>query len=204
MALMTDTRIAPVRCRALVFAGAALLGLALSGCAAAVGGGAAAGVAAYQERGLEGKARDLKIEIGIAEAWLRADHTYSTRMSIEVYEGRVLLTGAVDDAQVQADAVRLAWTVNGVKEVLNEIQLTASGDLIDYARDAWITATLKSKLTLDEKIFAINYSIETVNRTIYLIGIAQERAEMDRVLAHARAISYVRKVVNHVRVKSPA
>ena len=194
-------RRAPPRNRGGLAVAFVLAGLALAGCVAAVGGGAAVGVAAYQERGLEGKARDLKIEIGIAEAWLNKDHTYSIKMSIEVYEGRVLLTGAVADADVRADAVRLAWTVNGVEEVLNEIQVRRPGDIIEYSRDAWITATLKSKLTVDEEVFAINYAIETVNRVIYLIGIAQGRKEMDRVLAHARNVAYARKVVNHVRVK---
>ena len=51
---------------------------------------------------------------------------------------------------------------------------------------------------------AINYSVETVNGTIYLIGIAQNQEELDRVIAHARTIEYVRKVVDHVRVKKPS
>ncbi len=186
------------------FRPAALLALALTlaGCAVAAGAGAATGVAAYQERGLEGKARDLKIELNIAEAWLRKDHTYATKMSIEVYEGRVLLTGVVDDANIRADAVRLAWTAQGVKQVLNEIQVAKGGDIIDYARDAWITTSLKSKLTFDENVYAVNYAIETVNGIIYLIGIAQDDKEMNRVLGHARNIDYVRKVINHVRVKA--
>ena len=176
------------------------LAIAVSGCGAVAGAGV--GVAAVQERGLEGKARDLKIEVLVAEAWLRTDHTYSVRMSIEVYEGRVLLTGVVDDEKVRADAVRLVWTIDGVKEVLNEIQVHAGGDVIDYARDSWITASLKSTLTFDENVLAINYAIETVNGVIYLIGIAQDRKEMDRVIGHARSIGYVRKIVNYVRVKT--
>jgi osmotically-inducible protein OsmY len=183
---------------------AVLFGLvfALSGCGVVVGAGAGVGVAASQERGLEGKARDLKIEVQIAEAWLRTDHTYSVRMSIEVYEARVLLTGVVDDEKVRADAVRLAWTIDGVKEVLNEIQVHGGGDIVDFARDAWITASLKSTLTFDENVLAINYAIETVNGIIYLIGIAQDQKEMSRVLGHARSIKYVRKIVNHVRIKT--
>ena len=100
------------------------------------------------------------------------------------------------------DAVRLVWTIDGVKEVLNEIQVHAGGDVIDYARDSWITASLKSTLTFDENVLAINYAIETVNGVIYLIGIAQDRKEMDRVIGHARSIGYVRKIVNYVRVKT--
>ena len=189
---------------ALVLILASALPGALSGCGAVIGAGAATGVAAYQERGLEGKARDLKIELAVFEAWLHKDHTYSTKMSIEVYERRVLLTGVVEDPAVLAEAVRLVWTVQGVKEVLNEVQVTKGGDIVDYVRDAWITANLKTKLTFDENILAINYAIETVNAVVYVIGIAQDGKELDRVLAHARTIDYVRKVINHVRIKDKA
>ena len=105
---------------------------------------------------------------------------------------------------MQADAVRLAWKVIGVKEVINEIQVTSDSGVIDLARDSWITTQLKSKLTLDNKVLAINYVIETVNGIVYLIGIAQNQGELDRVIAHSRTISYVRQVISHVRVKGAA
>ena len=69
------------------------------------------------------------------------------------------------------------------------------------ARDTWITTQLKSKLTFDQDVLAINYAIETVNGVVYLIGIAQNQAELERVVGHARDIEYVRNVITHVRVK---
>ena len=174
----------------------------LSGCAGTVvGAGAAAGVAAYQERGFEGAAQDLKVQTAITETWFDHDHTFVVRLGLDVYEGRALLTGAVDDAKVRADAVRLAWKAPGVKEVLNEIQVTDESGPLVMARDSWITTQLASRITCDEKILAINYNIETVTGVVYLIGIAQNQAELDRVTAHARTIPYVRKVISHVRVK---
>jgi osmotically-inducible protein OsmY len=182
-----------------------VMGSLLGGCASAVvGAGAAVGVAAYQERGVAGAAKDQKIGFEIREKWLRHDHRFPLIMSIEVYEGRVLLTGVVDDPNIRADAVRLTWTANGVKEVINEIQIADGAGIVDMARDSWVTAKLKGILTFDEAIMAINYSVETVNGTVYLIGIAQNQAEVDRVVAHARAIEYVRKVISHVRVKNPS
>ena len=71
------------------------------------------------------------------------------------------------------------------------------------ANDTWITTKLTSKITVDENIFSINYSIETVGGVIYLIGIAQDQAELDRVINHARSIESVQRVVSHVRVKAP-
>ena len=174
----------------------------LPGCASAVVGGAAAtGVAVYQERGLEGVAKDLKIQAAIMDLWFKHDHTLVAKLGIEVYESRVLLTGAIADEKIRADAVRLAWTAAGVKEVINEIQLTEAGGMANLARDSWITSQLKSKITFDKDVLAINYSIETVNGIVYLIGIAQDQTELDRVIAHTRTIEYVRKIVSHVRVK---
>ncbi len=184
---------------------AGVLGFALSGCVGAViGGGAAVGVAAYQERGVEGVSRDLRMDAQITEAYLRHNHEMLTHIGITVFEGRVLATGQVDDAQMQADAVRLAWTVPGVTEVLNEIQVSPSGSALDTARDAWISAQLKAKLTFDKDVLAINYTVETVGGVVYVIGIAQNRAELARVIGHARSIDYVERVVNHVRVKGEA
>ena len=174
----------------------------LGGCVgAAVGAGAGVGVAAYDERGIDGVAKDVKIQARITEHWLRHDHTFAIKIGLDVYEGRALLTGAVEDPQVRADAVRLAWKATGVKEVINEIQVSPGGGLTGLARDSWITTQLKSKLTFDEAILAINYAVETVGGIVYLIGIAQDQGELDRVVAHARTIAYVRKVVSHVRVK---
>jgi len=173
----------------------------LVGCGAAVGVGAATGVAAAEERGVEGAAHDLKLEARIIEKWIKFDHTLPISIGIEVYEGRAMLTGAVKNPDFRAAAVRLAWSVPGVKDVINEIQVTETNGVIDLARDTWITAQLKSQLTFDENIMAINYAIETVNGVVYLIGIGQSQEELDRVIAYARNISYVRKIISHVRIK---
>lgn len=179
--------------------------LAVQGCAGVVVGGAAAtGVAAYQERGISGVARDTQIEAGIVNKWFEFDHTLPTRVSAEVYEGRAMITGAVTDAKTAADAIRLAWTVDGVADIINEVQEVADTSVIDTARDTWISTRLRTAITLDSDIYAINYSIETVNGIVYLIGIAQSQAELNRIIAYTNGMEYVRKVVSHVRVITPA
>lgn len=183
---------------------AALVVLAvwLGGCAGAViGAGATVGVAAYQERGIAGAAKDQKVALRIRELWFNFDHVLLAKLGVEVYEGRALLTGMVDAPEMRADAVRLAWKAEGVVDVLNEIQVSGQGGLVNLAKDSWITAQMEYKLTLDEEIMAINYVIETVNGTVYLIGIGQNRAEVDRVIDHARNIENVRNIVDHVRIK---
>ncbi len=179
----------------------AVLALSLSGCAGAlIGAGATAGVAAYSERGIKGAARDTGTAAKVRTAMVQADDKLFIDVGIEVYEGRVLLTGRVKSEERRAEAVRLAWSVESVKDVINEIRVSES-PLIDIANDSWITGQLTSKMTFDADILAINYSIETVGGIIYLIGIAQSQAELDRVINHARSIKYVKQVVSHVRIK---
>ena len=131
---------------------------------------------------------------------VNAGETYIINVGIEVYEGRVLLTGYLPSEVMRAEANRLTWKIPGVKDVFNEI-LIGKTNIKNLTLDSWITAQLTSKITLDKKILAINYSNESVGGTVYLIGLAQNQIELDRVVAHARNIKYVRKVINYVRVK---
>jgi len=175
----------------------------LTGCVGMIIGGAAtAGVAAYQERGIKGFAADTETATKVRTKILEADNQLFNDVGVEVYEGRVLLTGRVPSEEKRAEAVRISWSVVDVKDVINEVAVSEN-PFSDLANDTWITTPLKSKMTFDKDILAINYSIETVGAVIYLIGIAQDKAELQRVLNHARSIDYVKRVVNHVRIKDP-
>lgn len=176
---------------------------ALQGCAAAaVGAGATAGVAIAQERSVGAAVDDATIALNVNSALLQKSESLFTKVGVEVVEGRVLLTGAVLTPEDRVEAGRLAWTVRGVKEVLNEIEVSNKNTIVDYAKDAWITAQLRTKLIGDRLVSDINYSIETVNGVIYLMGVAQNEAELQRVTNHARNISGVNRVVSHVRLKT--
>ncbi len=121
-------------------------------------------------------------------------------LDVTVTDGRVFLTGRARTADQRVDAVRLAWQPDGVQEVVNEIQIDDASGLTDAATDTLITTRLRSRLLLDLDIKSGNYSIETVNQTVYVMGRARSQAELDRVLAHAREVPRVRRVVNHVRL----
>ncbi len=184
-------------CACLVFALAACTAPAMI-----VGAGATGAVAASEERGLEAAITDSRISTEINYYWLEHDRELLASLSTAVYEGRVMLTGvAVSEAKRDA-AVRLAWKPDGVAEVINEIIVDAKGASGTFARDTWISAKLRSKLLFDGEIQGINYSIDTVRGTVYLLGVAQNREEMERVLNHARNLSYVLQVVNHVILKT--
>ncbi len=188
-----------------IFSFALLLaaGLTLGACAPVViGAGVTAGVAASQERGIEVAAADTNIRFQINKLWLEESTALYAKISLQVQEGRVLLTGRVTRPETRVTAVRLAWQVAGVSEVINEIELGDKSSLLDVARDEWIVAQLRARMLGDAAIASINYSIETVNGSVYLIGIAQDQAEVDRVLAYARNIRYVRRVLNYMRLKT--
>jgi osmotically-inducible protein OsmY len=182
----------------------AAMGGVLSGCAATVVGvGASAGVAAAEERGLDGAVDDLKIRTEINHLWFQKDVDMYRQVTLNISEGRVMLTGMVATDQARADAVRLAWQATGVKEVLNEIQVVAAGESgWDQANDLWIQNKLKARLLTDSDVKNINYIVDVTDSVVYLLGIAQSSAELDRVIAHARDVSGVRRVISHVRLKT--
>lgn len=164
------------------------------------GAAAAGGTAAAQERTVSDAVSDQAIRISINDLWLRESLEMYNRLSLTVTEGRVLVTGQVPTPEERVTAIRLVWQVDGVKEVINEVQVADSGGITGYARDAWISTQLRSRLAFDGSVSALNYSIDTVGGTIYIMGIAQNQAELDRVIAHARNIPYVQRVVPYVRM----
>jgi osmotically-inducible protein OsmY len=186
----------------LAIAAVALAVPVLQGCVSTVvGAGATAGTAAMEERGISGAVDDTAIRLRVNALLSKKDERLWRTVGLQVHSGRVLLTGALDTPEMRAEAVKLAWKADGVKEVINEIEVAESGGLTGYGRDTWISARLKSALLFDKQVSSINYSIRTVRGSVYLIGIAQNRAELDRVINHARSLDYVRKVVNHVKIK---
>lgn len=176
--------------------------LLLNGCVSlAIGAGAAGVTAAQQERGFVGTVEDTVIRAKINERWISHNEDMFLAVGLQVNEGRVLLTGKVDQPQARLDAVRLSWQVGGVREVINEIQIAKEGEGGTFARDTWISTQLKTKILFDKDVSSINYSIETVAGVIYLMGIAQDKPELDRVTNHARNLSYVKGVVSYVQLK---
>jgi osmotically-inducible protein OsmY len=166
----------------------------------AISAGATVGLAAVQERGLVGTARDTFLSAAIQEKWFATNFDMFAKLSCTVTERKALLTGKVQDPEMRVEAIRLAWQVDGLTEVINEIEVTDQSSLLDSARDYWITAQLRTRMTFDRGVKSVNYSIDTVNGTVFLMGIAQNQEELDRVTNHARNLAYVRRVVSYVRV----
>ena len=174
----------------------------LSGCAGVIIGGlATTGVAVAQERSVGKAVDDASIRFKIKDKLLDMSGNLFQNVAVESVEGRVLLTGVVATPENRLEVARIAWQINGVREVFNELQVTDRGAVDNYLSDARIATQLRFKLMRDGKIASINYTIEAINKIVYLIGIAQSQQELERVTGHARTISGVSQVVSYVILK---
>ncbi len=185
---------------------ALFLALAVSGCtplglATGAGAGVTVGTAAAQERGMGGTARDAQIRVEITNMWFRQNIDLMKGLNLQIYEGRVLISGVVQDMKLQEDAVRLAWQPPAVRDVINEIEVREGGGVSEYASDKWIATQLRTKLLFAKDVFSLNYSVESVGGTVFLLGLAQDQKELDLVQQVARTTPRVKKVVSHVLIK---
>lgn len=177
--------------------------LLMSGCGAlglATGAGAVVGMTATKEGGLKGGVNDLNIKAQINDLWFKKNTEMFRKLSITVDQGRVLLTGVVQNPEDRVEAVRLAWQPKGVKQVINEIRVGESGGVKSFAQDEWIGAQLRTKLIANQGVQSANYNIEVVQGSIYLMGVAQNQYELDRVIRISQGIKGVKEVVSYVKL----
>lgn len=180
-----------------------ILPLMLGGCTGVgllTGAAAVTGISAAQEGGLSRAVSDTKIKVSISEAWFQYDVDAFRKLSTTVNQGRVLITGVVQNPEHRVEAVRLAWRVKGVKQVINEIRVANSEGVTGFVKDSWISSRLRGSIMLDRGVQSINYSIETVQGVVYLMGVAQNQAELNLVIEKARTISGVKQVVSYVKL----
>jgi osmotically-inducible protein OsmY len=185
------------------------LPLALGGCAGAlvVGGLAAAGGAGYaagQERGVTGAVDDFTLKNDVEKALIMADPQLQAGVNTTVYEGRVLLTGRVASQAQRAAAEQAAGRTHDVRAVYDELEVASPGGMWDDAKDAWITARVRSEMVLDTDVRSVNYDIDTADGSVYLIGSARSQDELDRATRIARYVPGVQRVVSYVEVRSGA
>ena len=112
--------------------------------------------------------------------------------------GSVLLTGRVETIEQKVMATKLAWEIKGVREVVNEVQVTQDNSLRDKAKDLAASAQLRAALIGDQNTSSLNFSIDVVNGIVYLSGVASDEMEKERVIAHAQELRFAKKVVNYI------
>lgn len=185
------------------------LPVALGGCVGAlvVGGLGAAGgggYAAAQERGVTGAVDDFAIKNDIAKALIQADPRLQAGVTTTVYGGRVLLTGRVASPELKAAAAQIAGRTHDVRALYDELEVAPAESPWDDAKDAWITTRVRSELVLDPDVRSVNYTIDTADGSVYLIGSARSQGELDRATRIARYVPGVKRVVSYVEIRGGA
>ncbi len=177
--------------------------LALSACAPAiVGVGTAAVAASSTEKGFSTSVADGVIKTKLADKFLRTDVELVEKVSIAVNEGAVLLTGTISTQEKKINATRLAWEIKGVREVVNEVNVTDSASLKTRAKDFAAAAQLRLKIIGDGEVSSLNFSIDVVDGVVYLSGVASSEEERARIIELAQELPFAKKVVDYIILSS--
>lgn len=177
--------------------------LALSACAPAiVGVGTAAVAASSTEKGFSTSVADGVIKTKLSDKFLRTDVELVEKVSIAVNEGAVLLTGTISTQEKKINATRLAWEIKGVREVVNEVNVTDSASLKTRAKDFAAAAQLRLKIIGDGEVSSLNFSIDVVDGVVYLSGVAASEEERARIIELAQELPFAKKVVDYIILSS--
>ena len=123
-----------------------------------------------------------------------SDKKYFLSIQSEVLDGRIFLSGKVDDAEEKIKITKMAWETKGVRSVKNAITIKGQSNFKNTAKDILITSQLRTALILNKKTKARNYTLETINQNIYIFGIAMDRDEKQQVINEARKIYDVKEI----------
>ena len=164
-------------------------------------GGGSAMVVAEGERSLGTVIDDATIKVNIAAKFLNAENNLFVNINTSVLEGRILLTGLVNTQEIRIDAVRLVWEVEGVREVINEIEIGNRETLKDYASDLWINTQARAIAAKTVGIKSITFNFETIQGKIYVAGISTRPDLLDNMVSALKNIKGVNEIVNYVIIK---
>ncbi len=124
-----------------------------------------------------------------------SEKKYFLNIQVEVLDGRIFLSGKVDKPEEKIKITKLAWETKGVREVKNAVTIKGNSNFKQTAKDILITSQLRTALIFNKKTKARNYTLETINKKIYIFGIAMDTEEKEEVLLEAEKIYDVEKVI---------
>ena len=124
-----------------------------------------------------------------------SDKKYFLSVKSEVLDGQIFLSGKVDEPEEKIKITKMAWETNGVRSVKNAITIKGQTNFKSTAKDILITSQLRTALILNKKTKARNYTLETVNKNIYIFGIAMDKEEKKEVINEANKIYDVEEVI---------
>ena len=164
-------------------------------------GGSTAMVVAEGDRTFGTVVDDATIKVNIAAKYLNAGSNMFVEINTTVLEGRVLLTGLVKDQETRIEAVRLVLEINGVNEVINELEIGNRDTLKDYATDLWINTQARAVSAKIVGLRVIGYNFETINGKVYVAGITNKPEQLESLIQSLKTIKGVKEIVNYVIVK---
>ena len=179
----------------IVFIG--LLTLFLSGCIGVSSKGIfGTGVSvAFDPRSVGTQIDDSIMEKSLSTKILLLDKSYFLSVKSKVLDGRIFLTGKVENPEEKLKLTKIAWEIQGVRSVRNDIKVKEEFDFKQSAKDILITSQLRTALILNKDIKATNYQIDTYKKKIYIYGIAMKSKEKELVIEEARQILDVEDVI---------
>tara|TARA_B100000963_G_scaffold353269_1_gene367717 strand:+ start:1241 stop:1819 length:579 start_codon:yes stop_codon:yes gene_type:complete len=130
------------------------------------------------------------------------DKRYFLSIQSEVIDGRIFLSGKVDQPEEKIKITKLAWETKGVRSVKNAITIKGQSNFKGTAKDILITSQLRTALILNKKTKSRNYTLETVNKNIYIFGIAMDSQEKEEVINEANKIYDVNEVFPSIYLAS--
>lgn len=177
--------------------------LSMSNCAViGIATTATTGTIIAEDRSVGDIIDDKSMAIKIRHQYVKNSVDGSLRgVSLEVYEGRVLLIGHVTSTEYKDEAEKLAWVVRGVKEVINDITISQKNEA-SLPGDVWISTKLRSKFLVNKEVHSVNYKIMVYNKVVYLLGVAETQKELEIALNVAGEVQGVAKVKNYILIKS--
>ena len=174
-----------------------LLILILSGCVGVSSGGIfGTGVSvALDPRSVGTQIDDSIMQKNLSARIILSDKKYLLSVKSKVLDGRIFITGKVDNPEEKLKLTKLAWETDGVRSVRNDIKIKEEFNFQQSAKDILITSQLRTALILEKNIKASNYKIDTYKKKIYIYGIAMTSEEKDSVIKEAKQILDVKDVV---------
>jgi len=130
------------------------------------------------------------------------DKKYFLSIQSEVIDGRIFLSGKVNEPEEKIKITKMAWETKGVRSVKNAITIKGQSSFKSTAKDILITSQLRSALIFNKKTKARNYTLETINKNIYIFGIAMDKEEKEEVINEANQIYDVNKIFPSIYLAS--
>jgi len=127
---------------------------------------------------------------------------YFLTIQSEVIDGRIFLSGKVDEPEEKIKITKMAWETKGVRSVKNAISIRGQSNFKSTAKDILITSQLRSALIFNKKTKSRNYTLETINKNIYIFGIAMDKEEKKEVINEANKIYDVESVIPSIYLAS--